>query len=249
MNPDLIENNPNPEKVAPSSPSSRAITIFLVTVIALQIIVSLVTFPFLPDRVPIHWNAAGQVDGYASKWFSLVFYPLMSIGIVVLVRGLMAISPKLNNQGQRTNLKFANIVIAGVALLFLILQLAATAIALHMPVDMTFVIDLAVALLFIVLGNFMGKIRRNLSGIGIRTPWTLANDTVWERTHRLGGWLFVAVGLLNVVLSFIPNLRIFGLVGGVLLVVVVTTVYSYVVYQRVVTHGNVPLSSPFDQER
>jgi|SRR5579863_3417013 len=237
----------NPEKVAPSSSSSRAITIFLLTVIVLQIIVSLVTFPFLPDRVPIHWNAAGQVDGYASKWFGLIFYPLMSIGIIVLVRGLIAISPRLSHQGQRTNLKFANVVIAGVVLLFLILQLAATAIALHMPVDMTFVINLAISLLFIVMGNFMGKIRRNLSGIGIRTPWTLANDTVWERTHRLGGWLFVAVGLLNLVFSFIPSVRFYGLLGGVLLIVVITTVYSYVVYQRVVTHGNAPLSPPFNQ--
>ncbi|HVB21839.1 MAG TPA: DUF1648 domain-containing protein [Ktedonobacteraceae bacterium] len=245
MSSDSTENSP--EKVAPLSPSSRAITIFLLTVIALQIIVSLVTFPLLPARVPIHWNAAGQVDGYASKWFSLIFYPLMSIGIVVLIRGLMAISPTLDKQGQRANLKFANIVIAGVVLLFLILQLAATAIALHMPIDMTFVIDLAVALLFIVMGNFMGKIRRNLSGVGIRNPWTLANDTVWERTHRLGGWLFVAVGLLNVVLSFIPNVRFFGVLGGVLLIVIVTTIYSYVVYQRVVTHGNEPLSPPFNQ--
>ncbi len=244
MDSDSIDNNP--EKVAPTPASSRAITVFLWTMIALQIIVSLVAFPFLPDRVPIHWNAAGQVDGYASKWFNLLFYPLMSIGIVVLVRGLMAIAPKLNNQGQSTNLKFANIVIAGVVLLFLIIQLATIAIAFNMPVDVTFVIDLAVSLLFIVMGNFLGKIRRNLSGVGIRTPWTLANDTVWERTHRLGGWLFVAVGLINVVLSFIPSVRFYGLLGGVLLVVIITVVYSYVVYQRVVTHGNEPLSPPFD---
>lgn len=247
MNPDSIDNNP--EKVAPAFTSPRAITLFIWAVIALQIIVSLVSFPFLPASVPMHWNAAGQVDGYAPKWVNAILFPLISIGIVVLVRGLLAISPKLNNQGQRTNLKIANIVIAAVVLLMLIIQLAATAIAFKMPVDMTFVIDLAVALLFIVIGNFMGKIRRNLSGVGIRTPWTLADDTVWERTHRLGGWLFVAVGLLNVVLSFIPSLRIFGLLGGVLLVVLVTTIYSYVVYQRVVTHGNVPLSPPFDQGR
>lgn len=235
---DAHSNDNSPEKVAPASASSRAITVFLLAVIALQIIVSLVSFPFLPDSVPIHWNAAGQVDGYASKWFSIIFYPLMSIGIVALVRGLMVISPRLDRQGQRTNLKFANIVIAGVVLLFLVIQLATIALAFKMPVDVTFVIDLAVSLLFVVMGNFMGKIRRNMSGIGIRTPWTLADDAVWERTHRLGGWLFVAVGLLNVVLSFIPSVRFFGLMGGALLIVIVTFAYSYVVYQRVVVHGN-----------
>src|SRR5579872_2159905 len=244
MNPDSSENNP--EKVAPISTSSSTITIFLVAVIVLQIVVCLVTLPFLPDRVPIHWNAAGQVNGYASKWFNL-FYPLMSIVTVGLVRGIMAISPRLDRQGYRTNLKFANIFIAGVVLLLLILQLAATAIAMNMPVDMTFVITLALSLLFIVIGNFLGKIRRNLSGIGIRTPWTLANDTVWERTHRLGGWLFVAVGLLGLVCSFIPAIRLISIIGGVLLVSVITVVYSYIVYQRVATPGREPLSPPFDQ--
>ncbi|MEO8972481.1 MAG: DUF1648 domain-containing protein [Ktedonobacteraceae bacterium] len=247
MNPDSTGNHP--EKVAPAPASSRAITVFLWAAIALQIIVSLVSYPFLPASVPTHWNAAGQVDAYAPKWVNAILFPLISIGIVVLVRGLMAISPRLDRQGQRANINIASIIIAGVVLLLLIVQLAATAIALHMPVDMTFVVTLAVSLLFIVMGNFMGKIRRNLSGIGIRTPWTLANDTVWERTHRLGGWLFVAVGLLGVVCSFIPALRFASILGGVLLVAVITIVYSYIVYQRVVTHGNVPLSPPFNQER
>lgn len=180
---DTDSTNNSPEKVAPAPASSRAITVFLLAVIALQVIVSLVSFPFLPDRMPIHWNAAGQVDGYTSKWFVSIFYPLMSIGIVVLVRGLMAISPKLNNQGQRANLKFANIVIAGVVLLFLIIQLASTALAFKVPIDVTFVIDFAVSLLFIVMGNVLGKIRRNLSGIGIRTPWTLAEKNDLQK-HR-----------------------------------------------------------------
>ncbi len=247
MNSDSIDNDP--EKVAPAPSSSRAITVFLWTVIALQIIVSLVSYPFLPDSVPMHWNAAGQVDSYAPKWVNAILFPLISIGIVVLVRGLMAISPRLDRQGQRANTNIASIIIAGVVLLLLIVQLAATAIALHMPVDMTFVVTLAVSLLFIVMGNFLGKIRRNLSGIGIRTPWTLANDTVWERTHRLGGWLFVAVGLLGVVCSFIPALRLTSILGGALLVTVVTVVYSYIVYQRVVTQSKEPLSPPFDQGR
>lgn len=247
MNPDSIENDP--EKIAPTPTSSRAITIFIVAVVVLQIIVSLVMFPFLPDRVPIHWNAAGQVNGYASKWFTLLFYPLMSIGIVGLIRGLMAISPKLDRQGQRANMNIVSIVFAGVVLLMLIIQLASIAIALNMPVDMSFVITLALSVLFLVIGNFLGKVRRNLSGIGIRTPWTLANDTVWERTHRLGGWLFVAVGLLGIVCSFVSALRLIVVVGGVLLVAIITTIYSYVVYQRVVTHGNEPLSPPFERGR
>lgn len=244
MSSDSIDNNP--EKIAPAPASSHGMTIFLFTVIALQIIVSLVSYPFLPASVPSHWNAAGQVDSYAPKWLNAILFPMISIAIFALMRGLMKFAPKLENQGQQANLKFANLVLAGVFLLLLVVQLATVAITLHAPIDMSFVVFLCVSLLFILIGNFMGRLRRNLSGVGIRTPWTLANDTVWERTHRLGGWLFVAAGLLGVVLSFIPALRVIGIIAVVIIAAVVPSVYSYFVYQRVVVHGDRPLSPPFN---
>lgn len=244
MGSDSIDNNP--EKISPVSASSRGVTIFLWTVIALQILVALVSYPFLPASVPSHWNASGQVDSYAPKWLNAILFPLISIGILGLMRGLMKFAPRLEKQGQQANLKFANLVLAGIFLLLLIMQLAAIAIALHVPIDMSFVAALCVSLLFILIGNFMGKVRRNLSGVGIRTPWTLANDTVWERTHRLGGWLFVAAGLLGVVLSFVPALRFVGIIAGIIIAAIVPSIYSYFVYQRVVVHGDEPLSPPFN---
>jgi uncharacterized membrane protein len=217
-----------------------------VLIIIVQILVSLVSYPFLPNSVPSHWDASGQVNGYLPKLVNALLYPLLSIGIYVLARVLMTIGPRLGYQNQRkASIGVVNLILDGVLLFMLIVQLATTAFALGVPIDLTFVISLSISVLFIFLGNYMGKLRRNFWA-GIRTPWTLTSDVVWERTHRLGGWLFVLAGLLGVIMSFIPALRLWGLIVVILIVVIVLFVYSYVIYQHYSVEGKEPLSPPFD---
>jgi uncharacterized membrane protein len=212
---------------------------------AAQVLISVVTYPLLPAIVPSHWNMAGQVDAYSSKLFISIFFPLLSIGLYILIRGLFIISPRLGNQPKYANLRVINIILVGVLLLMLVMQLTSTAISLGIPIEMTLVVSLSINLLFIFLGNYIVKLRRNFWG-GIRTPWTLASDTVWERTHRLGGWMFVLGGLLGLILSFIPSLRFWSLIGITLIVSLVPVVYSYIAYQRYVVNAKTPLSPPFD---
>jgi uncharacterized membrane protein len=215
-------------------------------IIIVQILVSIVTYPFLPDSVPSHWDASGQVNGYLPKLVNALLYPLLSIGIYALVRVLTTVGPRLGYQNQRkASIGVINLILDGVLLFMLIVQLTTTAVAVGVPIDLPFVICLSISLLFIFLGNYMGKLRRNFWA-GIRTPWTLTSDAVWERTHRLGGWLFVLTGLLGVIMSFIPALRLGGLLVVILIVVIVLIVYSYVIYQRYTVEGKEPLSPPFD---
>jgi uncharacterized membrane protein len=89
--------------------------------------------------------------------------------------------------------------------------------------------------MFMVIGNYFGKTRKNFF-LGIRTPWTLASDEVWGRTHRLAGRLFILQGLIMFagVLFEIPVAVLLGMVG---VIVVVPVVYSYVVYRRVEGFG------------
>jgi uncharacterized membrane protein len=89
--------------------------------------------------------------------------------------------------------------------------------------------------------------RRNF-WMGIRTPWTLTNATVWERTHRLGGWLFVAVGLIGIVCSFIPALRLWGVVVPIIAVSIFLYIYSYVCYQQQTRGERESLSPPFSED-
>ena len=157
--------------------------------IALQIVVSCVTYPFLPDQVPSHWNAAGQIDGYMPKLANAILLPAISIALYLFIQLLIRYSPRLGQQSQRTSIEVVNLIIVGVLVFLLIVQLSITAIALGMAISIPFVISLCLSVLFLFLGNYMGKLRRNFWA-GFRTPWTLASDTVWERTHRVGGWLW-----------------------------------------------------------
>jgi uncharacterized membrane protein len=140
-----------------------------------------------------------------------------------------------------------NIILVGVLLLMLVVQLITIATALRVPVDVPLVISLSIGALLILIGNYLGKLRRNFWA-GIRTPWTLTNSIVWERTHRLGGWLFVAAGVLDIIMAFVAPLRLWGMLVLILLLVVILFVYSYVVYQRLEARGGATLSPPFDNE-
>jgi uncharacterized membrane protein len=167
-------------KIQSERPPKRISTYLAILIIALQILISLVTYPFLPPMVPSHWNAAGQVNAYMPKLLNAILFPLMSIGLYIIIRGLYAISPRLGNQPKNANLEVINIILVGILLLMLVIQLTTTALTLGVPVDITLVMCLSVNLLFIFMGNFMGKLRRNFWG-GIRTPWTLASKSVPQR--------------------------------------------------------------------
>ena len=233
------------DKITPGRSHYSGATLVAWLIIALQILVSVVTYPFLPEQVPSHWNINGQVDGYLPKLANAILLPAISIGLYLLIQLLVRYSPRLGQQSQRTSAEVVNLIIVGVLVFLLIVQLAATAIALGMPISIPFVISLCLSVLLMFLGNYMGKLRRNFWA-GFRTPWTLASDKVWERTHRIGGWLMVLAGLLGIIFSFIPPLRLWGLLAALVIVIVATTAYSFVLYQRLSTEGIEPLSPPFD---
>jgi len=235
------------DKITPKPASISSIDILIWAIIAIQIIVAVYGFKVLPYIVPIHWGANGQVNGYGPKWVGTFLHPLISIGVYALVRVLMVAGPRLGGrQTTVANLQIAKIIIVGVLLFMLIIQLATLALSLGIGFDITMVITLALSVLFIFLGDYMGKLRRNF-WMGIRTPWTLTNAVVWERTHRLGGWLFVAVGLIGIVCSFISALRLWGIVVPIIAATIFLYIYSYVSYQQQSHEEREPLSPPFDE--
>jgi uncharacterized membrane protein len=234
------------EKITPNARFLDGPALVALAIIAAQILVSIVSYPLLPAQVPSHWNAAGQINGYMPKWLYVIFEPGMSLFIFVLLRGLIKIGPTLGQaNAKRANMTIVNLILIGVLLFLLIIQLTTTAIALGAQIDVTLIVSLSVSALFIFIGNYMGKLRRNFWA-GIRTPWTLASDIVWERTHRLGGWLFVAAGLIGMLTSFVPFLRIWGLLAAAALAAIIPTIYSYFAYRRYTIDGHEPLSPPFD---
>lgn len=193
--------------------------------LAVMLVLLATTWPVAPDRVPVHWNAAGEIDRYGSKAFGLLFPPLLGVGLYLVFLFAPLVDPGRANYASfpDTYLVIRTAVLATIAFFYGVTCLSARGVAVSMQV----VAPLAVGMLFVVFGSVMGKIRPNWF-VGIRTPWTISSKVAWVRTHRLGGWLFIALGLV-----FVAN-ALFGgawaahwLVGGVLGMVVVLFVYSY----------------------
>lgn len=226
-----------PEKITPQPRTWTMPIVLMATILTIQILLAVAAYPFLPNQLPIHWNAAGQINSYAPKAIALAIPPFASFVLFVILRLILKMGPHLtHDEGARNNTNFVDLTLVGVILLMLIIQLMTTAISFGLKLDMPFVICLVLSLFFIVIGNYMGKLRRNFWA-GIRTPWTLTNDTVWERTHRMGGWLFVMAGLIGLISSFVPQLRLAGLLVPALGVTAITYVYSYLIYQRITPHN------------
>lgn len=160
--------------------------------IAGMFILAAITWPSAPDRIPVHWNVYGQVDRYGGKVEGLLMLPLLSLGIYILMLFLPRIDPGRANY-QRFAGAYSTIRVAVTALMAVICGVTNLWIRGY-QVDMSLVVSLAVGALLIVIGNLMGKIRPNWF-VGIRTPWTLSSKLSWTKTHRLGGWLFIVMGL------------------------------------------------------
>jgi uncharacterized membrane protein len=234
------------DKVTPTSSFFNGATILALLVIVVQVLVSAGTYPFLPPMVPTSFGLSGQVYGYMPKLVYAILLPGISIALFLVLRFATQIGPNLVYRNQRrANTQVVNLILVVILLFILVMQLLTTAYALGAKVDVSLVICLAVSVLIIFLGNYLGKLQRNFWA-GIRTPWTLASDIVWERTHRLGGWLFVLAGFIGLITSFFPPLRFFGLFVPLIAVVLILVVYSYIAYQRYTVEGKEPLSPPFN---
>lgn len=193
--------------------------------------VSLAVYPLIPDPMPIHWDFQGNPNGFASKNVGIFLMPMTLLGLALLFMVLPRISPRGFEIESRSR-AFKVITISALAFplaihVVLLLMTAGVHVALMR------VLAILIGALFAAIGNYLGKIKRNFF-IGIRTPWTLADDDVWFRTHRFGGKLFVAAGVIAMICGLAFGNAAFAVVIGVILAAsFASIVYSYVVYQDV----------------
>lgn len=201
---------------------------FIILLILLAFAISIYFYPTLPDRMPIHWNIRGEVDSYGSKAFGAYGMPLMGLGIYVLFLALPYIDPKRKNYEsfKSTYQLFKYIIIIFFFCFHTITLLNATGI----NVNVVMFTQVAVSFLFILLGNAMGRVKHNYF-VGIRTPWTLASEDVWKKTHRLAAPLWVAGGLINLILSLL-GIASYGFIAITIMISIVPVVYSFIIFQR-----------------
>jgi len=165
---------------------------------AAALVATAVSYPYLPGRVPTHWNLQGEVDGYSPRWMLFIFGPSVMASILGLFRVLPWLSPK---QFEVDTFRSTYLYIMLVILVFFAYMFGLVLWAgLQGPWSTGQAMWGGVCLLFIMLGNVLGKVRRNF-WIGVRTPWTLANERVWNATHRFAAKTFVVGGVAGFVLS------------------------------------------------
>ena len=196
----------------------------------------LAVYSKLPAQVPMHWGIDGNVDHYGSKT-ELFLLAGMNIFMLVMMYGLPKIDPKQGNY-ERFQGTYEWIIIWIMA--FMTVIMGVTLIEAMHPgrFDIGRVICSMVGILFIAIGNMMPKVKRNFF-TGVKTPWSLSNDVVWNKTHRLGGKCFVFGGVLMILSGFSGNGKIMFAATMLLVavIVVVPMVMSYIWYKQEMQKG------------
>lgn len=201
-----------------------------IVIILASIVLSIYFYQNFPEVVPIHWNVSGEADNFSSKAFGAFLFPVILIAMYFLFELLPKIDPRKDRYAEFVK-AYSVIKTAIISVFFGIYVVAGlNTLGHNVPVD--FWVPLIIGLLFMVLGNYFGKIRNNYF-VGIRTPWTLSNEEVWNKTHRLGGKLFMLGGVVMVLMGFAPvALRLPLLAVVVFSISVLPIAYSYFLYKR-----------------
>jgi uncharacterized membrane protein len=202
----------------------------MLALVAAMFALAALSWSTAPDRIPVHWNIAGEVDRYGGRFEGLLLLPTFALGTYLLMRFLPRVDPHRANYAAfgtaYTIFRFAMLVV--LASVYAVVHLAIRGHEVHIET----VGPLMLAALFILIGAISGKLRPNWF-IGIRTPWTLSSERSWVRSHRVGGWLFVLLGVA--ILLAVPMLGPRSVryilpigIGGIL---VWSFVYSYLVWR------------------
>jgi uncharacterized membrane protein len=198
---------------------------------------SLVAYPSLPSVVPIHWDAHGQVNGWGPKWSLLLYGPGMMLFIVLVFSALPWLSPRKFevDSFRATYLYIMIIVVAMMAYCNLLILMSALGSLAGVVLDVSRAVEGGACLLLALTGNVLGKVRRNFF-VGIRTPWTIANEQVWNATHRFAARTFFAGGLLGL-LAVIVKAPFWLPLAAILIAALAPVIYSLVFYKQLERQG------------
>lgn len=185
--------------------------------------------PLLPDVMPTHWNAQGQIDGWASREFALFFPPVFAIFLYILMLFLPKIDPMKENYSHFKRQYF--LVRLALVIFFFGLFLFSISSSLGSKMDIRYFIIPFISAFFLVIGLALKNIKKNYF-FGIRTPWTLQSDEVWQKTHLFGSKAFVVGALLSLLSLLAGKYSFHVFLFFVLLGSLAPVVYSYFAYKK-----------------
>lgn len=207
----------------------RRFSIVLLGFALVALALSLAVWGQLPERMASHWNAAGEVDGYMSRFWGAMLMPLFMLGMAALFVAIPLVDP------LRANIEAFRPHYEGFAILMMAFMLVMHGVTLlwnlGVQVPIGPVVVVGVAVLFFYVGTLLENAKRNFF-VGIRTPWTLSSDRVWDKTHKAGAWVFRVLAVLMLGAVFWPEVMIWVVLSGALLAVSGLLVYSYLEYRK-----------------
>jgi uncharacterized membrane protein len=197
----------------------------------------------LPEKVPVHWNASGQADSFVSREAGrhVALYLLLIPGVMAVMVVLTVLLPWLSPRQFDIN-RFRDTygyIMFLVQALFAYIQVANVLGMMERPFDMVKLLVGGMMLFFALIGNVMGKVRRNFY-VGVRTPWTLASDAVWEATHRLAAWLMVISGVAGFAL-LVLGVPFYYCLIGMLACLLIPIPYSLWLYKKLEREGKLDI--------
>lgn len=210
--------------------SIKTTTILVLIMIAVAVIAGLLVWDQLPEQMASHWNSNDQVDGYMTKFWGVFLMPLVILGMLALFIVVPGIDPLKANIAQFRGAFNLFIVLISAFMLYMHGLTLAWSLG-YQDFNMSAAMLPFLGVVFIFIGYMLRQAKRNFF-IGIRTPWTLSSDTVWDKTHQLGSILFMASGVLAIIGSFFGGMIAFWLFFVPLMTsTVVLMVYSYILYR------------------
>jgi uncharacterized membrane protein len=211
--------------------TTRTTIILVLLMVIGTVAAGLLWWDRLPDPMASHWNVNDQVDGYTPKFWGVSLAPLVTLGMLLLFLIIPSIDPLKANIAKFREAFNLFIVLSAAFMLYIYGLTLAWNLG-YTSFKMSTVLLPAMGLLFIFVGFMLRKAKRNFF-IGIRTPWTLSSDTVWDKTHKLGAVLFTAAGVLAIIGGLFGGAIAFWflfvpLIGSTIFLIV----YSYMLYEQ-----------------
>ena len=207
----------------------RKSEIIIFGIIILSFAIGIYYYPQMPEKLASHWNSQGKVDGYMSKFWGLFLMPIISVGMLLLFILIPRIDPLKSNILQFRKYYDGFVVLIMVFLFYL--HLLTIFWNSGYKFNMITYLSPALAILFYYTGILIENAKRNWF-IGIRTPWTMSSDKVWDKTHKIGGKWYKIAGVVTLLAIFFETYAIYIIVVPLIMVSIYTVVYSYFEYQK-----------------
>lgn len=187
--------------------------------------VNLLFYKKMPETLPTHWGFNNKIDGYSSKFTTLITTPLLLIFLNIFSCFMLDNDPKNKDKN--------NFVItigkATIPLVMLITFVISVFYGLGKEINVMVIISIFVGFLLILIGNYLPKTKRNYT-VGIKLPWTLNSDENWNKTHRLAGYFFILGGIFFLLTPFIGNEYLIFLT--IMIIGIIPAIYSFYLYKN-----------------